>query len=506
MIHRLAVCLAAAVSLAPAGDQPQWGRTFARNMVSDETGLPASFDPATGKNVKWRAALGTTCHATPVIARGKVLIGTNNDRPRDTRHQGDRGVLLCLNESDASLCWQLVVPKLKGDKFRDWPRIGIVSPPTVEGDRVYVPTNRGEILCLDLNGQADGNHGPFTSEGLFMVDGAAPAMDVGKTDADILWRFDTHAEVGSYPHDTAHCSILVHGPLLYANTGNGVDNTHRRIRCPEAPSLIVLDKATGRLVAKDHERMGPRIPHCTWSSPALAQVAGRPLILFAGGDGICYAFRPPEPEPEGEAVKGLAKAWWFDSDPAAPKEQVHRYAKNPQEGPSNINGMAVFHEGRVYVVAGGDPWWGKRQAWLKCIDASGSGDVTHTGQVWSYSMERQSCSSPAVHAGLVYIADCAGRLHCVDARTGSACWTHQLKGAVWGSTLVTDGKVYVGTRRKQFCVLAAGRHKRVLSTVQLDSPMTSTPAAANGVLYVATSRTLYALQSETTQTAGPPRH
>ena len=37
-------------------------------MVSAETNLPESFDPATGLNMRWKADLGTDSYATPVVA------------------------------------------------------------------------------------------------------------------------------------------------------------------------------------------------------------------------------------------------------------------------------------------------------------------------------------------------------------------------------------------------------------------------------------------------------
>ena len=475
-----------------AADQPQWGQALSRNMVSDETGLPETFDPATGKNIKWKVAIGTESHASPVIAAGKVLIGTNNGRPRDPRHKGDRGVLLCLNEKDGSLCWQLVLPKRKGDVYQDWPNCGMCSPPTVEGGRVYMVSHRGEVLCLDLGGQANGNDGPYLDEGKLMAEPPAPPMEVAKTDADILWRFDLPEEVHTHRHDSAHCSPLLHGQFLYLNTGNGVDNTHRHIRAPDAPSLIVLDKMTGRLVAQDAERIGPRIFHCTWSSPALGEVGGRPLVFFGGGDGVCYAFealtRAAGP------LASLKKVWSFDCDPTAPKEDVHRYIGNRRESPSMVSGMPVFHNGRIYVEAGGDIWWGKSQAWLKCIDASKTGDVTKTAEVWSYPLKQHCCSTPAIRDGLVYIADCGRTVHCMDAATGQPYWTHDAKGEIWGSTLVADGKVYVGTRRGDLWVLAAGKEKKVLACVPLGSPTSGTPVAANGVLYVPCSTHLYAVE------------
>ena len=438
-----------------ADDQAQFGEQYSRNMISPEKSLPAVFDPKTGKNIKWKADLGSNTYATPVVAGGRVLIGTNNDNPRDPRHKGDRGILLCLDEKDGSLCWQLVVPKLGGDIYQDWPKIGICSPPTVEGDRVYVVTNRAEVVCLDLKGQANGNDGPFRDEGRFMAPPGSPPIEVTAKDADIIWVFDIPAKTGTYRHDTGYASILLHGDYLYLNSCNGVDNTHRRIRAPEAPSLIVLEKSTGRLVAQDDEHIGPNIFHSTWSSPALGTVNGRPLIFFAGGNGVCYAFETVGATvPEGKVEK-LKKVWQFDCDPKAPKTDIHKYIGNRKEGPSNVNGMPVFYNNRVFVAAGGDFQQGKSKSWLKCIDATKTGDITATGEIWSYPMNHATCATPAIAKGLVFVTDCGGTLHCVDIDTGKPYWTHAMKGQGYGSALVADGKVYVGTHGRR--VVDSGR-------------------------------------------------
>ncbi len=479
-------------SMASAADRPQWGTRHTRNMVSDETGLPESFDPKSGRNIRWTAALGTECYSTPVVANGRVLIGTNNNEPRDPRHQGDRGVMMCFHESDGSLAWQLVVPKLEGDIFLDWPNAGMCSPATVEGDRVYTVTNRNEAVCLDLAGMANGNDGPFRDEGRHAVPNGEPPIEPSATDADILWLFDLRAGAGVRPHDAAHSSMLIDGPFLYLNTSNGLTSKHDGVERPEAPSLIVLTKDRGEFVAQDGERIGPRIFHSTWSSPALAEIDGRRLILFCGGDGVVYSFRALSEVPASRVF--LERVWRFDCDPEAPKENVHRYIRNRRVSPSNIKSMPVFHQGRVYVTVGGDIWWGKHQSWLKCIDATKTGDITREGLVWSYDLGRHCCSTPAVHEGLVYVADCDGKVHCVDAETGQAHWVHDAGGEIWASTLVADGKVYIGTRRGDFWVLAAGKQKRVLSSVRLDSAIHASPVAANGTLYVATMTRLYAIQ------------
>ncbi len=493
--------LAVDLSWPGAGDQPQWGQKFTRNMVSGEKGLADRFDPATGKNIKWVAELGTQSFATPIVAGGRVLIGTNNEKPRDPKHAGDRDVLLCLDEKDGRMVWQLVLPKIseeEHDQYLDWPKVGFASPPTVEGDRAYVLTNRGEVVCLDMKGMSNGNDGPYKDEGKHMaLRGYAP-VEPGPTDADILWICDLVKETGIHLHDQVQGSVLIDGNLLYINSCNGVDNTHRKIRSPDAPSLVVIDKRTGKLVASDNERIGPEIFHCTWSSPALGEMDGKRLIFFAGGNGICYAFNALNSVPIESAsgqLASLERVSRYDPDPTAPKKDVHRFTGNRKEGPSVIMGMPVFVDNRIYLVAGGDLWWGKRQSWLKCVVPK-PGEMLPADEVWSYPMSRESTSTPAVYDGMVFAADCGGVVHCVDAKTGKGLWTYKAHGDFWASPMVADGKVYIGTRRGEFVVLAASRELKVISTVDLHDPISGTVTAANGTFYVATMTRLYAVREE----------
>ena len=54
----------------------------------------------------------------------------------------------------------------------------------------------------------------------------------------------------------------------------------------------MIDKRTGRLVARDDEHIAPDIFHCTWSSPSMATVNGQELIFFGAGNGWLFAFEP----------------------------------------------------------------------------------------------------------------------------------------------------------------------------------------------------------------------
>jgi outer membrane protein assembly factor BamB len=474
-------------------------------MVSAEQGLPDAFDPQSGRNIQWSAQLGTESHSSPVVAGGRVYIGTNNGHPRDPAQHGDRGVLMCFDEKTGRFLWQLLFPKRDEDIYFDWPNSGISSPVTVEGDRVYFVNNRGVVLCIEPP--------PLAAESVTNAPASAPGPKM-------IWQFDLTSGAGIWSHDAAHSSILIQGDYLYLNSGTGVDNTHKRIRTPDAPSLVVLDKRTGRLVAREDEHIAPNIFHSTWSSPSLAAVNGRPVVFFAAGNGMVYAFETVregvmESWSSGVVANNssarhstnspihppvfLQKLWQFDFDPAAPKTNVHQYNSNRRESPSDFFGMPVFANNRIYVAGGGDIWWGKNEAWLKCIDATRTGDITTNGLVWSYPLQKHVMCTPAIYHGLAFIADCGRTFHCVDAETGQPCWTHEIKGEAWASPLVADGKVYLGTRGGAFYIFAASREKKVLSTIDLVQPISSTAAAANGALYVATMTHLYAVR----QGAGP---
>ncbi|HEX9700763.1 MAG TPA: hypothetical protein VGD06_15005, partial [Acidobacteriota bacterium] len=98
---------------ASADDWPMWGGTPDRNMVSGETGLPAEWDVESGDNVKWVAGLGSASYGNPVVAAGKVFIGTNNDGMLDPDVAGDKGIVMAFRESDGEFLWQMVHDKLE---------------------------------------------------------------------------------------------------------------------------------------------------------------------------------------------------------------------------------------------------------------------------------------------------------------------------------------------------------------------------------------------------------
>ncbi len=515
---------------AAAADWPQWGGHNERNFVSGETNLPAFFrpprkaitngveTPIPAINLKWEASLGTISYVTPAISHGRVFIGANDamiDKSRFSRTKGS--IFDCLDESTGKRLWRLVIPRLTtGNKLFNFDQLdlGLCSSPTVDGNRVYIVGSRGDVLCLDINGQADGNDGPFTDEGHYMTDkrvfpdkpgrfhpiGAPPLIppvELQVEDADIIWCYDFLTELDVWPQDAVDCSILVYGDVLIICTSNGVDKSHKRIPSPKAPNLIVLDKHTGKLLAVIDQPLGTATLHGDWSSPTLAHINGQDQIIWGGGDGICYGFDAQfEPGKDGEPGI-LKKIWWFDCNP--PDYRIRNgmplpYSKNG-EGPSEIIATPVEVNGRIYVSVGQDSRHGTGKGSFSCIDATQKGDISESGKLWqNLDVERSFSSAAVTGDGLVFIADYTGILRCLDAETGREYWAHNLKGHVFCSPFCADGKVYIGTDKCRLTVASATREKKILSEIRFDTAIFATPAAANGVLYIATQRKLFAFQ------------
>ncbi len=455
---------------ALASDPPaMYGNTTSRNMVSSETGLASEWDVDSGKNIKWRAKLGSQTYAGPVVHDGRVYVGTNNESALREGIVGDKGIVLAFDEGSGRLLWQATHDKLPAGRVNDWPLQGVCSTPYVEDGIVYYVSNRGEVVAADVEGFLDGeNDGPFKDEALNT-----------KTDADILWSFDLIGELDVFPHNLAAGSPLIVGDILFATTGNGVDEGHVNIPSPLAPSFVAINKKTGELVWENADP-GDGILHGTWSNPAYGEAGGRGQVAFPGGDGWLYSFDPQS----GDLL------WKFDLNP---KDSVWELGGSGTR--NNVISTPVFHNNRFYVGVGQDPEHGEAPGRFFAIDATKSGDVTDTAEVWSFGGEdfNRTISTAAIHEGIVYITDLSGFLYALDAETGEHYWTHDTFAAVWGSPFVADGKIYLGDEDGDIVILKTGKKEEVVNEMNMGSAIYTTPVAKDGVLYIATRAELFAI-------------
>ena len=518
---------------ATAGaDSSQLGGSPARNNAPDTGSLPAewdigSFNWRTGqwlaegaRNIRWVARLGSQTYGAPIVAGGRVLVATNNGAGYVRRYppEVDLGCLLCFRQEDGRFGWQLSREKLPQGRDLDWPDQGICSSPLIEDDRVWIVTNRGEVVCLDADGFYNGrNTGPYREE---------PSGDLHE--ADIVWIFDMISELGVQPHNMSSCSVTAAGDLLLVNTSNGVDESHDHIPAPHAPSFIALDKFTGELVWADASP-GENLLHGQWGSPAFAELGGVPQAIFPGGDGWLYSFRA---ERTGDGKPELL--WKFDTNP-----KTARWGGGGMGDRNNLIATPVIYDGRVYIAGGQDPEHGEGPSILWCIDPTRRGDVSpelvfdaagnpvaprriqncdpaagevarpnpNSAAIWKYTggdrdesgqrpfekTMHRTLSMAAIRDGLLVVPDYAGLIHCVDAETGKLHWTHDTLAAIWGSPLIADGKIYIGDEDGDVTVFRLAPEKEILAVNRMADSIYSAPAAVDNVLYIATRRYLVAI-------------
>lgn len=285
--------------------------------VPKDSALPDAFR---SEDLLWEVRLGTHQYTIPRIDGGRIFIGIDDMYLKHPVLQpAGGGIVMCLEQASGKMLWQLVIPRyMEGVKalfhFNQW-KCGVCSRPVVDGKRLYIVSPRGEVLCIDRNGQADGNHGPFLRESRYMVVPENSNYELAKTDGDIIWRYDMIRGLSIVPHDVCGSTPLLYGDCLYVCTSNGIDDKHNKVANPLAPSLIVLDKYTGQVVAMDSELIGKRLLHGHWSSPVATEIDGRALIIFGGGDGVLYAFEPVESSKSNKKTQTLKKIWQHDCNP-----------------------------------------------------------------------------------------------------------------------------------------------------------------------------------------------
>jgi outer membrane protein assembly factor BamB len=310
------------------------------------------------------------------------------------------------------------------------------------------------------------------------------------------------------------------GDLVMAITGNGCDD-EGKVASPKAPSFIAINKKTGKL-AWQSNLPGEKIIEGQFSNPTLAQVNGKPQVIFAGGDGVLYGFEPTK----GDLI------WKCDCLP-------NRKPKTERGIDNHFIATPVVVGDRLYVGMGICPETGQhtKTSYFLCLDITRKGDVSlksydakspankNSALVWAHgglieprpdkgreSRLGSTMSTAAVHDGLVYIAEERGQIQCLDAATGQRYWEHDSKAVIWGSPYWVDGKVYFGTEEGTVLIFAHGKQRKGYFDGNLRAPtpeddkkrqpgvsmnegesIQGTPIVANGVLYVPTKAKIYAI-------------
>jgi len=508
-------------------DWPQWGGSAYKNNTPPGVNIPTSWNIEKGTNIKWKTPIGSQSYGNPVVANGKVFLGTNNGNGYVARFPDsvDLGCLVAIDEKDGTFLWQHSNPKLPTGRVHDWPLQGVCCSPYVDGKRLWYVSNRGEVVCLDSEGFYDGkNDGPYKAE-----------PNENTDEADVVWSYNMMNNLGTSQHNMCSCSVTCLGNVLFVNTSNGLDETHLNLPAPNAPSFMAMNRETGEVLWTD-KSPGTNILHGQWSSPTLADIGGVKQVLFAGGDGWVYSFAP-----EGDGKGNSKLLWKFDCNPKDSK-----WILGGSGTRNNIIATPVVYDNLVYVTVGQDPEHGEGIGNMWCINPAGAeGDVSPTivvdkdgnqvpprrlqaidinaGEkeipneksivVWHFDQVdsnkdgtidyeeemHRACGTATIKDDLLYIGDFSGIVYCIDAKAAdenkqpTIYWTHDMFSPSWGSPLVVDGHVYIGDEDGDLTIFEHSKNKKIVNEIYMETSIKSTPIVANNVLYIMTLDTLYAI-------------
>ena len=135
----LAGAVLLSVTALHAADWPQW-QGLDRTRLSKETGFLKAW-PASGPPVIWTAnGLGAGFGSMAVAGDRVFLQGM----------RGGRSVVIALNRTDGKEVWSKALGAPETNDRGPGPR----STPTVDGDRLYVLSENGDLACLKTDGTA----------------------------------------------------------------------------------------------------------------------------------------------------------------------------------------------------------------------------------------------------------------------------------------------------------------------------------------------------------------
>ncbi len=432
------------------GDWPQWAGTSYRNNtpVTDKE-IPiewevGGFDRKTGawirdkaENIKWVARVGSQTYGNPVIAGGKVFVGTNNGAGYLSRYPADvdLGCLICFDEETGKFLWQDSNEKLPTGRVHDWPLQGVCCSPLVEGNRLWYVTNRGEVVCLDTEGFHDGeDDGPLQGElaPLFsirrsddattdLVAPAAKALDAGSVTEAIRQQFaaagmelPSSIEVKTVaPGKKWELRVLIEGAqrlCLIAVQGPNLQAS--KVLTPadrqEADSIWRFDMM-GKLRVSQHNM-------CSCSVTAIGDIL---FVNTSNGVDESHINIPSPDAPSFMAMnKHTGEVYWTDQSPG--ENILHGQWSSPTAG--LLGGVPQV------IFGGGDGW-----VYSFCADEGANGkpellwkfDANPKESEWilgGAGTRNNIIATPVICDGLVYVAvgqdpehmEGIGHLWCID--------------------------------------------------------------------------------------------
>ncbi|HSE21837.1 MAG TPA: PQQ-binding-like beta-propeller repeat protein [Pyrinomonadaceae bacterium] len=423
-----------------AGSWPSFRGPHASGVAEGQN-LPDEWNPKTGINILWRTPIPGLAHSSPVVWGNTVFVTSAvSSDPKATFRPGLYG------DGDASKDhtvhrWVIYAIDKTTGKI-GWERVAYQGEPLEKRHikATYAnstPATDGRIVVAW-----------FGSQGVY-------AYDVNGT---FLWKVDLgRIDLGAYDIPTfewgSASSPIIWNDLVILQCDTQTDSF-----------IVALDAKSGKTVWKTDR---DEIP--SWGTPTIATTSkGDELIANASN-----------------FIRGY--------DPKTGKE-LWRLG-----GSSKITAPTPIYADDMLVVASGR---GPERP-IFVIKAGAKGDLTlpegktsNESVLWSKTGRGSYMPTPLIYKGVLYVLSNNGLFDAYDLKTGEELYRQRLPTVGSGfsaSPVAADGKIYLSNEDGEMLVVNAGPKFAHLTTNSMGELLMATPAISEGVMYVRSSSSLFAI-------------
>ena len=409
--------------------------------VADGQHLPDQWNGKTGENILWRTPIPGLAHSSPVVWGNRIFITTAvSSDPKATFRPGLYG------DGDAS-------------KDRSVHRWLIYALDKQTGKPIwYRVAHSGEPLEKRHIKSTYANATPATDGRIVVAWFGSQGVYAYDVDGRFLWKVDVgRLDVGAYDVPSVEWGPAS-SPIIWKDLVI--------IQCDtQADSFIMaLDANTGKTVWKTDRDELP-----SWGTPTVATT------------------------PKGEELVTNASNYIRGYDPRTGKElwRLGRSSKITAPTPIFVDDILVVASGRgperpIFVVKAGS------RGDLTLPDGKTSSDSV----VWSRTGRGSYMPTPLIYNGILYVLGNSGTFDTYNVKTGEEIYRQRLPAVGSGfsaSPVASDGKIYLSNEDGEILVVSAGDKFTHIATNTMGEMLMATPALSDGVMYVRSSESLFAI-------------
>src|SRR6185369_1417769 len=409
--------------------------------IAERQNLPGRWDPKTGENILWRTPIPGLAHSSPVVWGNTIFVTSAvSSDPKATFRPGLYG------DGDASQDrsqhrWMLYALDKRTGKIV-WERVAHQGVPV---DKRHIkstyanstPATDGRIVVAW-----------FGSQGVY-------AYDVS---GRLLWKVDLgRLDLGAYDIPTYEwgpaSSPIIWNNLVILQCDTQADSF-----------LLALNAATGKTVWKTDRDELP-----SWGTPTIVTTETGPVLVTNASN----------------FIRGY--------DPRTGKELWRLGGSSKITAPTPI-----FDEGFFIVASGRGP---ERPIFV--VKPSAHGDLTlpagktaSEAILWSKTGRGSYMPTPLAYKGILYVLSNNGTFDAYNLKTGEEVYRQRLPTIGSGysaSPVAADDKIYLSNEDGEMLVIGAGDKFTHLATNSMGELLMATPALSEGVMYVRSSNSLFAI-------------